>query len=73
MVVGITGQLLEDVFQARSFGSLGLRDVTFALNDAEFFPCQSKSWPLAFTVNDDDAPTGRLTCVPDCAGLANFF
>lgn len=42
-------------------------------NDAEFFPGQSKSWSLAFMVNDEDAPTGRPAGALGWAGLANLF
>jgi methyl acetate hydrolase len=42
-------------------------------NDAEFFPGQSKSWSLAFMVNDEDATTGRPAGALGWAGLANLF
>jgi methyl acetate hydrolase len=42
-------------------------------NDAEFFPGQSKSWSLAFMVNDEEAPTGRPAGALGWAGLANLF
>ena len=42
-------------------------------NDAEFFPGQSKSWSLAFMINDEPAPTGRPAGALGWAGLANLF
>lgn len=42
-------------------------------NDAEFFPGQSKSWSLAFMVNDEDAPTGRPAGALGWAGLGNLY
>lgn len=42
-------------------------------NDAEFFPGLSKSWSLAFMINDEDAPTGRRAGSSAWAGLANLY
>lgn len=42
-------------------------------NDAEYFPGQSKSWSLAFMVNNETAPTGRPAGESGWAGLANLF
>ncbi|MFW0793409.1 serine hydrolase domain-containing protein [Gordonia sp. CPCC 205515] len=42
-------------------------------NDAEFFPGQSKSWSLAFMINNEKAPTGRPAGGQGWAGLANLF
>ncbi|GAB93836.1 serine hydrolase domain-containing protein [Gordonia rhizosphera] len=42
-------------------------------NDAEFFPGQSKSWSLAFMINNEEAPTGRPAGAQGWAGLANLF
>ena len=42
-------------------------------NDAEFFPGQSKSWSLAFMINNEQAPTGRPAGAQGWAGLANLF
>ena len=41
-------------------------------NEAEFFPGQSKSWSLAFMVNDEPAPTGRPAGSLGWAGLGNL-
>ncbi len=42
-------------------------------NDAEFFPGISKSWSLAFMINNEEAPTGRPAGGQGWAGLANLF
>lgn len=42
-------------------------------NDAEFFPGMSKSWSLAFMINNEEAPTGRPAGAQGWAGLANLF
>lgn len=42
-------------------------------NDAEYFPGQSKSWSLAFMINNETAPTGRPAGESGWAGLANLF
>ena len=42
-------------------------------NEAEFFPGQSKSWSLAFMVNDEPAPTGRPAGSLGWAGLGNLY
>jgi hypothetical protein len=42
-------------------------------NDAEFFPGLKKSWCYTFTINDEDAPTGRPAGALGWAGLANLF
>ena len=42
-------------------------------NEAEFFPGQSKSWSLAFMVNDEPAPTGRPAGSLSWAGLGNLY
>jgi methyl acetate hydrolase len=42
-------------------------------NEAEFFPGQSKSWSLAFMVNDEQAPTGRPAGSLGWAGLGNLY
>ncbi len=42
-------------------------------NDAEFFPGVSKSWSLAFQINNTAAPTGRPAGGLMWAGLANSF
>lgn len=42
-------------------------------NDAEFFPGVSKSWSLAFMINNEQAPTGRPAGAQGWAGLANLF
>jgi methyl acetate hydrolase len=42
-------------------------------NEAEFFPVQSKSWSLAFMVNDGPAPTGRPADSLGWAGLGNLY
>lgn len=41
-------------------------------NDFEFFPGISKSWSLAFMVNDELAPTGRPAGALGWAGVANL-
>jgi methyl acetate hydrolase len=42
-------------------------------NDAEFFPGTSKSWSLAFMINNEQAPTGRPAGAQGWVGLANLF
>lgn len=42
-------------------------------NSAEFFPGQSKSWSLAFMINNEQAPTGRPAGSQGWAGLANLY
>lgn len=42
-------------------------------NDAEFFPGLTKSWSLAFMINNEQAPTGRPAGSLGWAGLANLF
>jgi methyl acetate hydrolase len=42
-------------------------------NEAEFFPGQSKSWSLAFMINDEVAPTGRPAGSLGWAGLGNLY
>jgi methyl acetate hydrolase len=42
-------------------------------NEAEFFPGQSKSWSLAFMVNDEEAPTGRPAGSLGWSGLGNLY
>jgi methyl acetate hydrolase len=42
-------------------------------NEAEFFPGQSKSWSLAFMINDEEALTGRPAGSLGWAGLGNLY
>jgi methyl acetate hydrolase len=42
-------------------------------NDMEFFPGISKSWSLAFMINDEQAPTGRPAGALGWAGVLNVF
>ena len=47
--------------------------IPFYSNDMEFFPGISKSWSLAFMVNDEQAPTGRPAGALGWAGVANVY
>lgn len=78
---GVNGRVLQadtvEMAVANHLGDLpvtGLPGVITALsNDAEFFPGQSKSWSLAFMINNEQAPTGRPAGESGWAGLANLF
>ncbi len=78
---GPHGQVLKPETVAMAVGNhLGDKKVTMLpgviptlSNDAEFFPGLSKSWSLAFMINDEPAPTGRPAGGQGWAGLANLF
>jgi methyl acetate hydrolase len=47
--------------------------IPFYSNDIEFFPGISKSWSLAFMINDEQAPTGRPAGALGWGGVANTY
>jgi methyl acetate hydrolase len=47
--------------------------IPFFSHDMEFFPGITKSWSLAFMINDEQAPTGRPAGALSWAGVANTF
>ena len=78
---GENGRLLE-AETVREMGQNGLGDKTIKMlpgaiptlsNGAEFFSSMPKGWSYTFTVNHEDAPTGRPIGELGWAGLADLF
>jgi methyl acetate hydrolase len=78
---GSAGQVLRpetvDLMARNHLGELKVTPLKTAMparsNDVELFPGISKSWGLAFMINDEKAPTGRSPGSLSWAGLANCY
>jgi methyl acetate hydrolase len=79
--VGERGRVLEvetvEMAARNGLGDMKIKSLpsvdSLLTNEAEFFPGQSKSWSLAFMVNDEPAPTGRPAGSLGWAGLGNLY